>query len=449
MDFVIWGAGTWGRRVYHCLKLYDFDVKAYIDGNQQKIGGKFQGKPVISFDYYLEKYRNYIIIIAMFDKKDRENVKKILEENGVKTYLDSQECPCDIYMPYNIDSCQNGFPMKEAVSKVLPGKVNGIIGIAGVNIFSMALYNYLKNFDFNVTLLLDRRKYDESIKNILMGDYNALYEDEVKEALDCILDTNPMNKDRYDWARNEGGAIPFYKFSWLNDYKNLELKRFKDIHKDDRRCFIVATGPSLRIQDLEVLRINKEICFSVNSIYKIFSSVSWRPDYYFAGDPEMLINHGEDIVGLDVPNIFIGDLYHPFFSRYKDCCKINRYHLLWDYDYIDVFSSDVTEGVYMGGSVVSQALQFAIYMGFREVYIIGADCKYYDNDGQDERSHFIADYANKKGASKPYVLYTDLMFNAYKAAKSYADENGIKIYNATRGGALEIFPRVKFESLFQ
>ena len=34
------------------------------------------------------------------------------------------------------------------------------------------------------------------------------------------------------------------------------------------------------------------------------------------------------------------------------------------------------------------------------------------------------------------------MIFAFKIAKKYADKNGIKIYNATRGGMLEVFDRV-------
>lgn len=38
--------------------------------------------------------------------------------------------------------------------------------------------------------------------------------------------------------------------------------------------------------------------------------------------------------------------------------------------------------------------------------------------------------------------------NAYQKIKKYADKKGIKIYNATRGGYLEIFERVNFDTLF-
>ena len=43
----------------------------------------------------------------------------------------------------------------------------------------------------------------------------------------------------------------------------------------------------------------------------------------------------------------------------------------------------------------------------------------------------------------------DLQLAGYQKAKQYADAHGIKIYNATRGGKLEVFPRVDFDSLFE
>ena len=37
---------------------------------------------------------------------------------------------------------------------------------------------------------------------------------------------------------------------------------------------------------------------------------------------------------------------------------------------------------------------------------------------------------------------------AYECAKRETEKMGVKIYNATRGGKLEVFDRVNFESLF-
>ena len=87
------------------------------------------------------------------------------------------------------------------------------------------------------------------------------------------------------------------------------------------------------------------------------------------------------------------------------------------------------------------AIQLAAYMGFAEIYLLGVDFTYCGSS-QKTYAHF---YKEEKlisvGADKHVLL-------AYKAAKKYADENNILIYNATRGGKLEVFQRVNFDDLF-
>lgn len=50
----------------------------------------------------------------------------------------------------------------------------------------------------------------------------------------------------------------------------------------------------------------------------------------------------------------------------------------------------------------------------------------------------ICIYANEKMHEK-----------AYMAAHQYADSHGIKIYNATRGGELEVFERVELDGMLK
>ena len=38
---------------------------------------------------------------------------------------------------------------------------------------------------------------------------------------------------------------------------------------------------------------------------------------------------------------------------------------------------------------------------------------------------------------------------SFKKVLKYSKENNIKVYNATRGGKLEILPRIDFDSLFK
>ena len=50
-------------------------------------------------------------------------------------------------------------------------------------------------------------------------------------------------------------GVRWKKYEWLKQYKN---------KYDGKRCFIVATGPSLTVEDLSLLK--NEITFGMNSI---------------------------------------------------------------------------------------------------------------------------------------------------------------------------------------
>ena len=77
-------------------------------------------------------------------------------------------------------------------------------------------------------------------------------------------------------------------------------------------------------------------------------------------------------------------------------------------------------------------------MGFKEIYLVGVDCNY-----STQKQHFI-DYG-KRIEHHPERN----MIDAYKVARQYAESHEIKIFNATRGGKLEVFERINFDSLFE
>ena len=41
----------------------------------------------------------------------------------------------------------------------------------------------------------------------------------------------------------------------------------------------------------------------------------------------------------------------------------------------------------------------------------------------------------------------ELSIQGYRSAKVFAEKHGVKIFNATRGGYLEVFDRVDFDSI--
>ena len=115
-------------------------------------------------------------------------------------------------------------------------------------------------------------------------------------------------------------------------------------------------------------------------------------------------------------------------------------------------STDASLHVASGFTVTYAAMQLAMYMGYTELALVGVDCDYpriVDRTGirtvHDGPSHFEGCEQKERLSYGGNVV---AMQQAYENAKRYAQEHGVKIYNATRGGKLEVFERVDFDSLF-
>lgn len=216
-----------------------------------------------------------------------------------------------------------------------------------------------------------------------------------------------------------------------------KLRSIKNKHKGER-CFIIATGPSLTIDDLE--KIKGEITFSMNSICLAFDETDWRPTYYGIQDIGTYGRMREYIEELEVECKFISDnvlnSYNISILKNHYIFPINFMHHIMpnNTDYSTKFSKDIYSAVYNGHTITYSLIQIAAYMGFKEIYILGADCNY----GSDVKHHF-KDYDL---VDPTFALAHDMMTTSYKVAKKYADKHNIKIYNATRGGMLEVFERV-------
>ncbi len=224
------------------------------------------------------------------------------------------------------------------------------------------------------------------------------------------------------------------------------LKSLKDIHNGER-CFIIGNGPSLKAHDLDKLK--NEICFGTNGIYEIFEQTEWRPTYYCAQDYKLIRLIKKDIKNKIDCEKFIGLFDFRMNPSIKDA---HYFKMVIDNSDPKVikFSSDMSECCYEGRTITYSAIQIAVYMGFKEIYLLGVDNNYaisFDENGNivkqaNIKNHFSDNY------KLPVIPNTHLKNYAYEAARKYADEHDIKIYNATRGGKLEVFERVDFDTLF-
>ncbi len=223
------------------------------------------------------------------------------------------------------------------------------------------------------------------------------------------------------------------------------LISLRNIHSG-QRCFIIGNGPSLNANDLDKLK--DEICFGCNGIYNIYSKTEWRPTYYCSQDIVYIMSNRKKIIAQTIKNKFLAIddkiLYPPLGSA------LYIRFIREEYDVLPKFSSDIVEGIYDGSTVSYMCMQIAAYMGFKEIILLGFDHNYsamVDENGNiihqpDVKDHFSS---TDKISNLPRLHNSTL---AYQAAKKYADKHGIRIYNATRGGKLEVFERISFDELF-
>ncbi len=230
------------------------------------------------------------------------------------------------------------------------------------------------------------------------------------------------------------------------------LRRLKGIHKG-MRCFIVGNGPSLQAEDLTRIHHNGDISFGFNRVFHIFPQTPWRPTYYISQDEKILKGSVDDINGIPAQLKF-----YPIEIKWYSGLTLKNptfFHLSNNsVDFIPAFSDDIAKCLEISNTVVYSAIQIAVYMGIKEIYLIGIDHHFHismNSKGEiivdpNVKDYFSADYnQDKESLDIPEVDKSTLTF---MAARKYADAHGIKIYNATRGGKLEVFERVDFNTLF-
>ncbi|MGN1467423.1 MAG: 6-hydroxymethylpterin diphosphokinase MptE-like protein [Ruminococcus sp.] len=247
----------------------------------------------------------------------------------------------------------------------------------------------------------------------------------------------------------------FYKNQAKKEYtanKQLcdRLLTLKDKHKGEK-CFIIGTGPSLTSDDLDVLKENNIPCFGTHRIFTTFETTKWRPTYYVAQDYALIENNIDKIKAIEAEIKILPAYFAEIFGRDKD----KMYFVLREYeDSADKihFSSKINQYICQGFTVAYASIQLAVWMGFSEIYLLGVDHNYSTYMSKDGKV-VSTDVKNNYFGNEDYTCDTlprlDDSSRGYLKAKEYCDAHEVKIFNATRGGKLEVFPRVNFDELFK
>lgn len=239
--------------------------------------------------------------------------------------------------------------------------------------------------------------------------------------------------------------------------KSEELLRSYQRRFAGERCFIIGNGPSLCVEDLDALQ--GEYTFASNRIFTLYNRTDWRPTFFAAQDEEVIRSIRPQLQeavrqseAAFLPMAMYGSCREALAAEDQVVWmplrfvppRRNRYR----------FATDLSKEVIEGLTITYSCMQLAAYMGFQEIYLLGVDHSYgvaVDNDGrvisQDTSTadHFAdAGQVAIENRNLPKIVE---MTRAYNSAEQFSKEGGFRIYNATRGGKLEVFQRVSLDSL--
>jgi hypothetical protein len=231
----------------------------------------------------------------------------------------------------------------------------------------------------------------------------------------------------------------------------LRLTALRNQYKGER-AFIIGNGPSLRMSDLDLIK--DEIAFASNKIYLAFDQTAFRPTFYTVIDFAVAENCRDVIAALKLRKIF------PAYLQSTLGPDSSAIYFNSDGGNLKGFSGDpLRQGLFGGYTVVFAQLQLAYYLGIQEVFLIGMDHTWNlqsVKQGEDqwnekilvsqgEQNHFHPDY--RKPGEKWTLPRPEAHEIAFKIARDYYEAHGRHVYNATRGGRLEIFDRIDLDGI--
>ena len=223
------------------------------------------------------------------------------------------------------------------------------------------------------------------------------------------------------------------------------LETLKDSYKGEK-CFIICTGPSLKRKDLLNIIDSNYFSIGMNGGIKLSKELNFTYDFYMVQDIQVYEKIKSDFNKYNGLKIIGSTIFYKHnnvsydFYYYLD--MLGHLGETFKTPYNTRFSNDASKVIYDGYTVAFSAVQFAYYLGFSEINIIGMDAKY---DKDIKKRNIV----NIDKVDPTYLTAGDRINYAMSIANNFCREKGVGLFNCTRGGSLKTLERKNLDKILK
>jgi hypothetical protein len=229
-----------------------------------------------------------------------------------------------------------------------------------------------------------------------------------------------------------------------------------------KRCFVIGNGPSLGQMDLKPLA--NHITIAANSFYKHPDATAIQLRYLCIGDERFMVDEPRAVEWhrlieehLPTASLLLNPRARQLIQKYR----LYQGHDVFFFkrgvvaDYPELIDFDLTKPINVGNTTGTQlAIPLALYMGCTDIVLLGFDCNWLES--YTGSYHFYTNHAqfpefdalntdDRWGRYEDHLIFALRDFEAHRLIAERSLQLGVSIRNATLGGLLDMYPRVRLE----
>lgn len=229
------------------------------------------------------------------------------------------------------------------------------------------------------------------------------------------------------------------------------------------RCFILGNGPSVKEMDLLLLEGENIISVSNGYLHNAYDRI--QPRYHCVPqitygrmtENDVVLWFGEMHERIGDAILFLNETEMDLVKR-KNLFPEREVHYVALRENFDELQErniiNLSGPIPRVESVPVMALMVAMYLGFRDIFLLGVDHDHFKSGSYvyafELQVQKNKDFSVTKDGSITTSRYDDFqslarLWRQYRVVRQIAEHNGIRIFNATPGGELDEFSRITLD----